>query len=403
MNKYEIIIVELLLKKYYKRKANNKVTKINRKIDLSPEKVLKNYSAYNVNVEEKEFVNKAIKLLESEGIISAVPLKFSSDYQKIYLIEEKIEYIEEYAKKIGITPRTFVIEELQDIIKKYQGKGNIIDFYISEIEKTITNSSVQLDSKKEEDILKALLFLEENNDVLYLREASLLIYGDSKYLEIHRKTQICSVISRYLNENGDSVFEDENLFERFNIYDTDQDICIKGPATITFNGKMIEIEGLSGGISFSIKDIDKINNISVNCEKVITVENKTSFLRMNDKCCYIYLGGFATKSQITFIKKIISDNPEKEYLHFGDIDAGGFWIHEKLCIQTKHDFRLFHMSISELEDEKYSKCLKPLTDTDKKRLTNLMNREVYSDCVRYMLNKNVKLEQEIISLYLDKS
>lgn len=81
----------------------------------------------------------------------------------------------------------------------------------------------------------------------------------------------------YFHVAEETIFEEENLLERFNVYDTDQDICVKGPVIIEFRNKMIDITGLSGGVSFSIKDIDRIVRISVRCGKIITVENKTSF------------------------------------------------------------------------------------------------------------------------------
>lgn len=398
MNKYEVKIVSALLKKYYKRKAVHKESTVNRRIDLSINKILREYSDYNVNIEEKEYVNKAIKSLENNGYIISKKLKFSEDYEKIYLTLDNINKLEEYAaNELDITPRTFAVDELKIIIEKYRDKGIITNYYISYLEDIINNRSIQLDVIKEEDILKVLSFLEDNNEFLYIREASVLIFGDSKYLESNRKSQVGLILSNYYASVGEDIFEEENLFERFNIYDTDQDICVKGPVIFEFENNTISIDGLSGGVSFSIKDIDKIKNISVNGDKVMTIENKTSFLRMNNDVCYVYLGGFASKPQIAFIKKLISDNPDKEYLHFGDIDAGGFWIHKKLCEQTNQSFDLFHMSKDDLKNTNYSCCLKNLSENDIKRLNSLKLINEYSDCITYMIKFNKKLEQEIIS------
>ena len=401
MNRYEAKIADILLKKYYKRKSIYKNSNVKRRIDLSVNKILEDYASYNVNLEEKELVNAAIQSLKAKGFITASSLKYSGDYEKIYFAENNAALFEEYAaSELGITPRSFIVDDLRVITNGYKGKGRITDFYIDELENIMDNSLAQLDVAKAEDILKTLCFLEQNNEFLYLREASILIFGDSKYLENNRKAQVASVLSQYFINHGEEVFEDENLLERFNVYDTDQDICIKGPVLIEANGREVDIDGLTGGVSFSIKDIEKIKKISVHCKRVMTIENKTSFLRMNDACCYIYLGGFATKPQITFIKKLIKNNPEKEYMHFGDIDAGGFWIHKKLCKQAEHEFKLFHMSRLELENKDYKECLKGLTDSDRKRLLNLKDMKEYAACIQYMLRENVKLEQEIISLHI---
>ena len=403
MNKYEVKVVNALLKKYYKRKAMHKDAKVNQRINLPINKILKNYSDYNANLEAKEKVNKAIESLENNNYITSSKLKLSEDYENIYLNLDNINKLEEYAaNELNIIPRAFSVDELKAIIKKFRNKGAITDYYINGLEDTINNTSNQLDIVKEEDILKTLSFLENNKEFLYIREASILIFGDSKYLEKNRKSQVNSFLANYYITAGEDVFEEENLFERFNIYDTDQDICVKGPVIIEYENKTIDIKGLAGGVSFSIKDIDRIKAIIVNGDKVMTIENKTSFLRMTSDDCYIYLGGFATKPQIAFIKKLISDNPDKKYLHFGDIDAGGFLIHKKLCEQTNQFFGLFHMSEDDLKNTNYSSCLKSLSEYDIKRLNSLKTINEYSNCINYMIKFNKKLEQEIISYYLNK-
>ena len=399
MNKYEIKIVNALLKKYYKRKAIHKDAEINRRIDLPATKILKDYSDYNVNLNEKELVNKAIISLEEYGFITVSKLKLSEDFEKIYLCVDNVESLEEYAaKNLDIIPRSFAVDELKSIIKKYRNKGEIVNYYIDELENTIQNRSIRLDVMKEEDILKIITFLENNKEFLYIREVSMLIFGDSKYLENYRKTQVYSILYSYYVKNGEDVFREENLLERFNVYDIDQEICIKGPVLIGFENKTIDIDGLTGGVSFSIKDIDKIKRIVVNSDRVMTIENKTSFLRMNQGDCYIYLGGFATKPQVTFIKKLIENNPDKRYLHFGDIDAGGFWIHKKLCEQTNMKFDLFCMDKKTLQNDNYKDYVKSLTENDVVRLTNLKDNSEYQECIEWILKNNFKLEQEIVSL-----
>ena len=399
MNKYEIKIVNAVLKKYYKRKAIHKDTEINRRIDLPATKILKDYSDYNVNLNEKELVNKAIISLEEYGFITVSKLKLSEDFEKIYLCVDNVESLEEYAaKNLDIIPRSFAVDDLKSIIKKYRNKGEIVNYYIDELENTIQNRSIRLDVMKEEDILKIITFLENNKEFLYIREVSMLIFGDSKYLENYRKTQVCSILYSYYVKNGEDVFREENLLERFNVYDIDQEICIKGPVLIGFENKTIDIDGLTGGVSFSIKDIDKIKRIVVNSDRIMTIENKTSFLRMNQGDCYIYLGGFATKPQVTFIKKLIENNPDKRYLHFGDIDAGGFWIHKKLCEQTNMKFDLFCMDKKTLQNDNYKDYVKSLTENDVVRLTNLKDNSEYQECIEWILKNNFKLEQEIVSL-----
>ena len=111
------------------------------------------------------------------------------------------------------------------------------------------------------------------------------------------------------------------------------------------------------------------------------------------------MGGYATRFQRDFLKKVYQDNPEVQYWHFGDLDAGGFYIHENLCRVTGIPFGLYRMSVTELQDERFCGCCQPLSDRDRVRLESLTGKVLYRKAAAYMLEHNVKLEQEIISYY----
>ena len=116
----------------------------------------------------------------------------------------------------------------------------------------------------------------------------------------------------------------------------------------------------------------------------------------------LYLGGFANRHQIAFLKKVISDNPHIRYIHFGDVDIGGFLIHKHLCRETSKKFELYCMGLEQLCDMRFSHCLRKLTDNDMIRLESLMEDASYRKVLEYMKEHNIKLEQEIVSYYLEK-
>lgn len=105
--------------------------------------------------------------------------------------------------------------------------------------------------------------------------------------------------------------------------------------------------------------------------------------------------------------------PQLTFEHFGDIDAGGLYIHDHQCRVTGLDFELFHMSVRDLTNPSYQPYLKPLTAQDRIRLTSLKDHILsseegsrlrqYDPLVQTMLAAGTKLEQEIISLNLAKS
>ena len=128
---------------------------------------------------------------------------------------------------------------------------------------------------------------------------------------------------------------------------------------------------------------------------------QSTYLRYHhsDKVVF-YLGGYANRFQRDFIKKIYKDNPDINYEHFGDIDAGGLWIHHNLCEITGVKFKMIYMSINELNNPHYKSCIHELTENDVLRLQKLCEIDEYKKVVEYMLENNLKLEQEIISLDL---
>ena len=99
---------------------------------------------------------------------------------------------------------------------------------------------------------------------------------------------------------------------------------------------------------------------------------------------------------------MISDNPDVKYWHFGDIDIGGFLIHKHLCRETSKKFELYCMGLEQLCDMRFSHCLRKLTDNDMIRLETLIEDDSYRKVLNYMKERNIKLEQEIVSYYLEK-
>ena len=83
-----------------------------------------------------------------------------------------------------------------------------------------------------------------------------------------------------------------------------------------------------------------------------------------------------------------------EYCHFGDIDAGGFEIYRDLCNKTGIPFRMYRMDLKTLKA--YENYGRPLTENDRKRLQGMCGWEEVREVALYMLEHDVKLEQECV-------
>ena len=107
----------------------------------------------------------------------------------------------------------------------------------------------------------------------------------------------------------------------------------------------------------------------------------------------IYLGGFHNAIKRDFIKLIAKCNPGTVFKHFGDIDAGGFYILEHLKKKTEIDFIPCNMDVTTLEKNK-EHWIK-LTENDKNRLYSISEKtNCYKKTIDFMLENICKLEQE---------
>lgn len=392
-------ILQKLLRKYDKRSA--KQVETNRRITLSPSEIYKAYHANDADMRRKEAINEAAHILESEKLVTVKRLKYSDEIEKIYMPEESASSAQLFLRdQCGITPRNQIKEEVFQLFTAYEHGGELVQAYCTSLRQHLNETADEIAPAYIEANLKMIDFLEKNSTSLYAREVSTLVYGDSKWFQENNYEEICSLLRRILNAQQADYEPTDAILERFHIITNEQEILLKGCWKIHWGDFTLDTSQFHGGIAISSADIPFIEYVEVKTDKIMTIENKTSFQRMDDETfSYLYLGGFANRHQIAFLKKVIEDNTELEYMHFGDIDAGGFLIHQNLCQATGAQFALYRMGISELENKVFAIARKSLTPNDVRRLDALLEQEEYRKTVAYMLAHDCKMEQEIISLF----
>ena len=401
--KYEKEILLELIHKLNVRGMKYGDKDINRSIFVKPKDFYKNYgTAYADSSEEKTF-NEEVSILETNNFVKVNREKFSDDIKRISLNTDSESEINDYLEKeFAVTPRYIKQEKAKGLIERYKDSGELTKYYgellLSKVEHTVND----IDIEKEEKYFNILNFIQSNKDDLYVREVYMIVYGSSKLFEEQPfYNSVCSIIRNALDKPVDDDFAIDDILKDYHIYNIDQGILLKGDIAISISGYELSIKKLSNGISLTSSDIPLIDYIKVDTEKFMTIENKTAFYRFNDKdFSVLYLGGYANRYQIDLLKKIIIENPDIGYYHFGDIDAGGFYIHQHLCKITGTNFELYHMNVEELHNPAYMNCLSELTENDRIRIKSLSEIEPYKEVAKAMLDENVKLEQEIVCLNL---
>ena len=396
--KYEKQVIEKLLEKYYTRKKNEETKGIvNRKISMKPSEV---FPKYGKDLYEDQNFNQAMNHLGSLGIISLVHVKFSDEIKEIILVRDHADELVSYAENVhGITPRNVQLTQEEILVDTYENKGILTDWYCrNEIENKVASGTKRLNPEFDEEMLRLLDFIQRNTQDLYIREVSMLVFGTSKVFETKYLPKTLSVM-RSADSTADGA-SDSDLLQKYHVIDTNREILLKGQMKITFGDYTLDVSRFSEGISIMSSDISNITDITVGVPNFITIENKTAFHRFNeDDYACMYLGGFASHSQKDFLRELFRHSKDQiNYRHFGDIDMGGFIIFRDLKESTKMPFSLYRMGINELQDKRYSACLTELTENDRNNSRSLIDSEEFGDIVRYMLERNVKLEQEIVAL-----
>ena len=251
------------------------------------------------------------------------------------------------------------------------------------------------DANQLECILKGLKAIVELQQETRIRDFSVKVYGDSKEFE-KIKCKVAKIIKDFDAQcNAES---DDDILAEYNIVKNSTYVLIKNAFEFKLNNATIDLSSLGFEYALSDEMIKALIPIKISAEKVITVENLTSFYGLQDsRALIIYLGGYHNHTKNMLLQRIKNIFPKGAYYHFGDIDAGGFYILNHLKEATGIPFKPYKMGIAELETK--SGYVKKLTDNDKRRL-GLMKQDnrfiEFWDVIKYMLEHNVKLEQEIL-------
>ncbi len=407
---YKEELLKQLTQRYRNSKKDAGTNRVFRATRIKPDKLYAGYYDNNGNIDCINAVNEAIQECQELKFVTYRQRRLSNEIEYVDLIDSAVEAAEQYLKiQYGYQPKVDRVQAIMRLLEQYEKTTPAASALCGRLRQELEKN--QIFRKKQDylhlgEVLKALVFVEQNQNQLYIREASMLLFGNSKHLEEAVLSDVCRELRRYRNRPCEEQEMEDEILREYHIEKEPIRICLKGDCEIFFqNGGCLSVGLLAEGIEFAVKDLETMKRIAVSARRLVTIENKTAYYRYPAADTVVfYLGGFLNRFQRDFLKRIWSDNPHVTWYHFGDIDAGGFYIYEDLCRKTGIPFQTLHMSKEELCREQYQHCLQKLTVQDNWRLQSLKQSEVFwgekevcKETVEYMLEHQVKLEQEVIS------
>lgn len=406
MVQYDKKIVNGLLDSYENSRLFTGKNKVNITIDFPFTK--KKIPAYfDESSYEYETIHSTMRELEHQGYIRIVWKKGKENHiiSKVVLNPERLEQAYQYVKR---TPKADLVASHIALLEKYRilyttpTCQRFIDYLLERLHahQPVKEYIDLQDCQKTELFLNGIFAIESNQRQCYIREFSINVFHDSKILE-----NIGSQLGKVFRHFGNG-FEERNLAEilaEYGIYHTPNYVYLKGRISFIINQTRYDIGSLRQGIGISGEDLAKLHFCEMSSVKrVLTIENLTTFFRWEEpESLIIYLGGYHNSVRRVLLRAVYETLPDAEYVHFGDIDAGGFEIYRDLCAKTQIPFAMYRMDLNTLKT--YEKYGKALTENDRLRLGKMLERDNktakdFCDVIRYMLEHNVKLEQECIFL-----
>lgn len=401
IDKIQRKVLSALLDKYENSKTYKGENQVRQSFAITPDSIMQEYYADFADVEQIQlFEDKLAELAEAQLIWLE---RRGTVIKKILL---NTELITDCYEILGREDKNTLIREQILFYEGYKGTSPVLTKFCTE-QICLLEGGRKAEYSLEEagELLPLCLFILENQQELLERELSIVRFGSSKLFEKKFRARVCRLLQKYgdyaelLEEVDDKREREQIILGEHNIYSNPSYLYIKGEATLIFCGlPPVEIS-LAAPVAYSSESLQRLERINIHGAQVMTIENLTSFNRMQEKgYFYLFLSGYHNTAKQRLLTRIAEQNEGLRWFHFGDFDPDGFLIIEHLKQKTKIAFQPVHMGAAELA--KYREYGRPMEKNDIKKAEALLARGMYTEEMTFMLEKNCKIEQEIVSWML---
>ncbi|MBQ9307392.1 MAG: DUF2399 domain-containing protein [Clostridia bacterium] len=401
LSEWQAGVLSLMLDSYEGSRTYFGENRVNQHFAVDPEKVMPGYRDDFTDPDEIAAFTEDMRSLEEKGLIRIARRPGSTEIDRLYPVKEALP---EYYALLGRTEKRDVLSAQRAMYTEYLGRHPVLDAYCRE-QLRLLEKNRKPRNPEDETLLPLLLRILENREDLLERELSILFFSDSKMFEKSYRHAVCSVLKTYggherlLEDVSDAREQEQLLLAEYRVFPNPNYVYLKGTAELTLrDGQTLRVlPGYPMGISSLV--LDSLQEISIQESTVMTVENVTSFHRLQQPdTFFVFLSGYHNTAKQALIRMLFRDNPDKFYLHFGDLDPDGFGILRHLREGTGVPFRPYRMDAETLRQ--FVDYGKPLTENDRKTLRHLLDKGEATEALQEMERLGKKVEQEIVSLHL---
>lgn len=393
---YEKEILNKLIDIYEKREGFSRDISSMRAVQLDVRQTFSEYgNRYNHDVYRE--INVAIRRLRIDGLVFAEP----NSIGQFSTVKLNISEILKCYKRVDRVSVPEKCKKVKRVLSDYADcKEPMLRIILDDWMELLNNNKklpydLHYNCSRTRNVINILQAIFNLDRETYIRNFSTAIFKDSKRFQREYRSTIESILFKYTDE----VVEKSEILGFYNLYENPTYVFIKGNVVIEFGTSVINVSEMPDGIALSNASLENIGRVTVNADKVITVENLTTYHDFDEtSAVHIYLGGYHNHTKQVLLEKIYEDNKNKEYFHEGDLDVYGFLILENLKKKTGIPFKPLMMDVKTLKKFYQAGLYKELTARDVKIIKEKKNTSLaaYEDVLQFMLDNNCKVEQESV-------
>ena len=393
-------ILNLLLDKYERTAAFQKGELPDRRVLLRFYDAGKtDFSAYDIDDHVvRTAINETVIAMQSEKLVGFEWMRGEQNHiiKRVWLdfsnLDKAYQTVNRQSAKLLVTA---VIRELEQEIEAVNTDW-IVSFYCETKDyletKCRLGSRISADGNERRNLFHMLRFIDGNSlTSLTERVFSEKCFGDSKFFETKMKSTLLSIMRKHISRE----MNDAELLQSIGISRYPEPLELRGEIIINGNDMRVFRNGFCI-YSNEIEAADVI--IPKTVERILTIENRANFFayRQAENELVVYHGGQYSPAKKRLFEKLAAAMPtDCQWFHWGDIDLGGFSMLLRLRTEILPTVQPYRMSVAELQT--YQAYTQLFSKDYAEKLKKLKEQERLSDCldcIDYMLNNKVRLEQE---------
>lgn len=365
----------------------------------------------DTGAETRHLIHLAVERLAAAGLV-AVHRDHRLPGQPVARVDLVLERVEEAYRQADRTPRRHLEDQLATTAAHWQGKLPAwAEPFLQDIASALAAGQPLPaglgpgDDRLLADICHALAAAPGPEAPLPRRVFSLRTFGDSKRFEREVEGQFVRVARAYL---PGAPAERRELLAELGIVENPDFLFLWGPLTLGWGppapgmpAGVLDLGAVGTPLGIPAAAVDSARMLSVKAARLITVENLTSFHQLVQAAppntIAVYLGGYHNRLRHRFLRRLREFDANLIFLHWGDIDLGGFRIFRYLREGSGVPLAPWHMDAATLR--RHLHLAAPFDAAYARQLQDMLSDEGYADfhdVIRLMLAEGKRLEQESV-------